>query len=386
MKMQLFLFTLILLILASCNETTVEPKAPIEEDTTIKYPNCPLYDASKFLGTRCDDIISVSYDGKYSSIEKHFESEFTLLENRWIINNNTGEYLLIGGEQENITFDSTVLSQFKYIGLKHHFEFNPYNSDIVVFTTFTLVDTVGDKKNYIGRDNLFTYNLQTKELKLITPSAFGKGGAIYLKNEGMRVKWLPESTMGNDVFYIRYNTSTNFKYYLQQDKLEEIAIDPYSVISNDLKLGIKVNQNMNYTPESFFINKKDFYLYDTTAYRLMHSSAISFDKKYFVLALTPSNHNYKDGQIDTSHLQRHIELWVVEVDKWLASSGEFKDFRKINPRFQYCMYMTYNRPGRQIAFTPQNTLLVSLHPYNSHKGNVYEMDLKGNILRKITNN
>lgn len=386
MKTSFFVLTLLLLILASCNEKIVESKEPIEDDTTHKYPDCPLFDASKFIGTRCDDIISVSYDGKYSAIEKHFESEYTLLENRWIINNFTGEYMLIGGNLPAMDFDSTVLSQFRYIGLKHHFEFNPYNSDIVVFTTFTLVDTVGDKKNYIGRDNLFTYNLQTKELKLITPSAFGKGGAIYLKNEGMRVKWLPESTIENDVFYIRHNNITHYKYYLQQDRLEEIEIDPYSIISNDLKLAIKVNQNMNYTPESFIINKKDYYLYDTTAYRLMHSSAISFDKKYFVLALTPSNHNYKDGQIDTSHLQRHIELWVVEVDKWLASSGEFKDIRKISPRFQHCMYLTYTKPGRQIAFTPQNTLLVSMHPYNSHIGNVYEMDLKGNILRKITNN
>jgi len=384
--MKTLIFILIILsFLVSCNYTLVEPKEPIEEDTTIKYPNCSLYDETKSGQPRCDDIISVSYDGKYSAIEKHFESAYSLLSNRWIINNQTGEYILIGGVKREIDFDSTELKQFRYIRLNNNFEFNSYNSNILVFSATTLVDTIGDKKEFIIRNNLFTYNMLSKELKPITPNSFGKGGAIYIGNFGMNVKWLPESNVGNDIFYIRYNNQ-NYKYYLQQDKLEEIEIEPFTTISNDVKLGIKVNENMSYIPPNFIINNGSYYLYDSTKYRIIHSSAISFDNKYFVVALTPTNHNYKDGQQDTSQQQRHIELWLVEVDKWLASSGEFKDFRKINPRFQHCLYMTYNRPGRQIAFTPQNTLLVSLHPYNSHKGNVYEMDLKGNILRKITNN
>jgi hypothetical protein len=383
MKTNIFCLAILLLTMVSCNETVVDPKVPFEEDTTHKYPDCPLY---TFSEPNCDEIISVSYDGKYTAIEKHFESNFTLLSNRWIISNQTGEYMLIGGNQRPMDFDSTLLTQFRYIGLKHYFEFNPYNSNILVFTSYTLVDTVGDKKQFIGRDNLFTYNLQTKELKLITPSAFGKGGAIYLNNEGMRVKWLPESMVGNDVFYIRYNKNTHYKYYLQEDRLEEIAMEPYTTISNDLKLRILMNLSWTNTNKNYIINSKNYFLFDTLEYRSVYASTISFDNKY--VALNVASSNVANG-VDTNKNYRHIEIWVVEVDKWLASSGEFKDFKKINTRFQHCMYIPpsqYYPPNNLIAFTPQNTLLVSMHPNNSPKGNIYEMDLKGNILRKITNN
>ena len=378
--MKTLVFILILLsFLVSCNDTLVEPKEPIEDDTTIKYPNCPLYNESISGQPRCDEIISVSNDAKYSSIRKYILGS-QLSANRWILNNLTGEYLLVGGTQQHIEFDSTVLTQFRYIGLKHYFEFSPYNSDIVVFTTFSLVDTVGDKKEFIGRDNLFTYNMQTKELNLITPRAFGKGGAIYLNNEGMRVKWLPESTPGNDIFYIRYNKNVHFKYFLQQDKLEEIEIEPFTMISNDMKIRFIASQpQWAGNPKYYKINEKELYLYDTLKYRFSEGHCISSDNKYLATQVYPTDTLLPDS----TQNQRHIEIWVVEIDKWLASSGEFKDFRKINPRFQHCMYLDF---GKRIEFTPQNTLIVSMHSQNSAQANIYEMDLKGNILRKITNN
>lgn len=384
MKTYLLFFSILLLVLMSCNDSVIDPK-DIPEDTTHKFPDCPLYDASKFLGTRCDEIISVSYDGKYTSIEKHFEGNFTLLTNRWIINNQNGEYMLIGGEKQAMDFDSTVLTQFRYIRLNNYFEFNPYNSNLLVFSATTLVDTIGNKKDFIIRNNLFTYNLQTKELKSITPNSFGKGGAIYIGNFGMHVKWLPESIEGNDIFYIRYNNK-NYKYYLQTDKLEEIELEPYTTLSNDLKLRILMNLSWTNTNKNYIINSKNYYLFDTLEYRSIYASAISFDNKY--IALNVASSNVANG-VDTSKNFRHIEIWVIEVDKWLASSGDFKDFKKINTRFQHCMYIPPSQnypPNNLIAFTPQNTLLVSMHPNNSPQGNIYEMDLKGNIIRKITNN
>ncbi|MBL8004095.1 MAG: hypothetical protein JNL36_03260 [Candidatus Kapabacteria bacterium] len=377
MKKQLLFLSIILLVLVSCNDTLVEPKVPIEEDTTHKYPNCPLYPDINFT-QRCDKIISVSYDGKYSSIEKATQGSGLLI-NRWILNNLTGEYILLGGNNRIIEFDSTVFTQFRYIGLKHFYEFNPYNSDIVVFTTFTLVDTIGDKKEFIGRDNLFTYNLQTKELKLITPSAFGKGGAIYLNNEGMRVKWLPESKPGNDVFFIQYNNSRNYKYYLQQDKLEELVLESYHAISNDLSIRFWAHTNFTNTQKKYLLNNKELYLFDTLEYRTSMLPIISFDNKYLLIQVAST---FQDG-VDTTQGFRHFELWIVEVENWLASTGEFKDFTKINTRFQHCMYL---QPGNPVAFTPYNTIIASMHPYNNNQGNVYEMDLKGNIIRKITNN
>lgn len=365
--------------MVSCNYTLVEPKEPIEEDTTIKYPDCPFYNKDfNFVNGRCDKIISVSYDGKYTSIDKYTLGS-QLLTNRWILNNQSGEYLLIGGTLSAMDFDSTVLTQFRYIRLDGYFGFITYNSNKLVFSATTLVDTVGNRKEFIVRNNLFTYNISTKEIQPITPSSFGKGGAIYYNNKGINVRWLPESTDGKDILFLQYNKK-NYKYHLQQDKLEEIQIEPFTTISNDLKLGILMNMSLTNTNKNFIINKNNYYLFDTLDYRMIHASAISFDNKYIVINVASTN--FSDGKDTTQH-QRQLELWIVEVDKWLASTGEFKDFRKINTRFQHCLYQ---KPGNPIAFTPQNTLLVSMHPHNNPQGNVYEMDLKGNIIRKITNN
>jgi len=179
---------------------------------------------------------------KRISIDKDIQGS-QLLVNRRIVNNLTGEYMFIGGNELSMDYDSTILTQFRSIVLKHNFECNPYNSNILVFTTFSVVDTVGDKKEFILRDNLFTFNIQTKKLQLITPSELGKSGAIIKSGLGMNnVKWLSESSLGNDVFFIRYE-GVHYKYYLQTDKLEQIGIEAFTVISNDIKLRFFVNYN-----------------------------------------------------------------------------------------------------------------------------------------------
>lgn len=376
MKTQLFLIGILLLVVASCNDKIVDPKVPIEEDTTHKYPDCPLYPKTNFP-QRCDKIISVSFDGKYSSLDKYTVGS-GLLTNRWILNNLTGEYMLIGGNQQFISFDSTELTQFRSIRLNHYFEFSPYNSNMLIFSANTLVDTLGNRKEFIVRNNLLKYNINTNEIQQITPSAFGKGGAIYKNGIGMRVRWLPESSPSNDVFYVHYGDN-HYKYYLQQDKLEEINLEAFHTISNDLSIRFWAHPNFTNTEKKYLLNNKALYLFDTLEYRTSMLPIISFDNKYVLIQVAST---FQDG-VDTTQGFRHFELWVVDVDKWIASSGEFKDFTKINTRFQHCMYL---QPGNPVAFTPYNTIIASMHPYNNNQGNVYEMDLKGNIIRKITNN
>lgn len=381
MKTQLFLISILLLVLTSCNETVIDPKVPIDEDTTT-YPDCPHYDNEKYFDPIYDEIFSVSHDGKYAVIRKHFDgnSNPVTISSRFLLNLQTGEYMLVGGNENGklggtgraFEFDTLQFPYIKRILPFERFQFCPYNSDLICFRAACDIDTVGERKKFSTFYNLFSYNIKTKELKLITPSSFGKWGH---SGNGFTVPlWLTSSTEGNNKFLLGTNDGT-YIYSQQEDKLEKIPLGNFTIISSDLSKRFYVYGN-GYLPNQFYLNDKQVFLSDSMPIKTIQSGSFTHDNKLLALFVWANN-----GELDTALRFRNAEIWLIEVDKLIASTGEFTEIRKIKPLTPECQYFADGG-----FFTPQNTLIVGMHPYNSPQGNVYEMDLKGNILRKITNN
>ena len=63
-------------------------------------------------------------------------------------------------------------------------------------------------------------------------------------------------------------------------------------------------------------------MFDTLQYRRSSNPAISFDNKYIVMLVTFTN--FEDAKDTIPQNFRHEELWVIEVDKWMAGSGELR--------------------------------------------------------------
>lgn len=385
MKRYLILILIFLIVLASCNDTIIDPKTPIEEDTTHKYPNCPLYDEIKYGQQRCDNLFSTSNDGKYAVITKHFDGNINTIfaSNRYILDLKTGSYILIGGNEKgniggnhkSFEFDTILFSGYKSIENYERFHFCPYNSNIISFGAMCVIDTIGDGKSLAVFANLFTYNIQTKELTKITPEVFGKWGIDKLTS----ILWHNSSVPGNDIFLLGLQNGW-YEFNLQTKTLQKsnviIHVSENTIYSSDIKSFRFEIVGNGFPPNQFFLNEKEVFLYDSLPYKHIIQGAFSNDNKYLCFGVRAHN-----GVEDSTYFYRGSELWVIEVDKLKSTTGVFNDFTKINLRYRHCMNL-----GGNINLTPHNTILVSMYPHNSRQGNVYEMDLKGNILRKITNN
>jgi hypothetical protein len=261
------------------------------------------------------------------------------------------------------------------------FSFCPYNSNIINIVARCDIDTIGDKKNLYSFYNYFTYNIQTMEMEKITPSIFGKWGIRHQTGIQLVCQWLSTSSEGNDKFLIIHPNKITYIYHLQEDRLEEtnsIKDLTNTIISGDGQYRFYKSGNGNWKePYLFYLNDKEVFLEDSLLIKAVGNGSFSKDNKYLAVGVTANNGEYGTP----TYVYRNSEIWLMEVDKLMASTGEFTEIRKIKPRTTECHYFTSG-----CLFTPQNTLIVGLHPFNNSQANIYEMDLKGNILRKITNN
>lgn len=386
MKIQLYIITLLYLLLFSCKETITNPNDKEPKDTTTYFTNCPIYDESKYGQADCDRLFSVSHDGKYAVIAKHWSGIVAniFLSDRYILNLQTGEYILIGGNENGqvggdgraIEFDSLQFPNLLFIQHYERFRFCPYNSNIMVFGAYCIYDTTGDNKSEARFYNIFTYEISTKKLTNITPKSFGKWGMPTLTP----VYWLNTSKEGNDVFLLGLQNGWH-EFNLQTNVITKTELpfndDGYSIFSNDLKtFQFRVTHGYAVAPNKYFLNEKEVKLYDSLPIYTLFGEKISFDNRYLLLSFYAYS-----GKDDSTFFKRYGEIWVVEIEKLKNSVEPLKDFTKINLRYRHCLNLS-----SEMLFSPQNTILVSMHPSNSRQGNVYEMDLKGNILRKITNN
>lgn len=386
MKVQLYIITLLYLLLLSCKETITNPNDKEPKDTSTFFPNCPIYDESKYGQADCDRLFSVSYDGKYAVIAKHWGGIISniSLSGRYILNIQNGEYILIGGNENGqiggngraMEFDTLHFPNLMRIRNYELFRFCPYNSNIIVFGAECDYDTVGDRKSVKTFYNIFTYEITTKKLTNITPKSFGKWGLPTLTP----VYWLNTSKEGNDVFLLGLQNGWH-EYNLQTNELYKTSLpfnnNENTIFSNDSKTyQFRVTHGYAVAPNKYFLNEKEVKLFDSLSIYTLFGEKISFDNRYLLLSFYAYS-----GKDDSTFFKRYGEIWIVEIEKLKNSVEPLKDFTKINLRYRHCLNLS-----SEMVFTPHNTILVSMHPSNSRQGNVYEMDLKGNILRKITNN
>ncbi|MBL8003829.1 MAG: hypothetical protein JNL36_01920 [Candidatus Kapabacteria bacterium] len=357
MKTQIYLLVLVLLLAISCNDTIVDPKDNKPDDSTTYYPDCKNFVPSDLTFPESVDLYSVSYDGINASI---LSKSYTYFDN---LNLTTGIV-------SRIEFDKAKFQNIKNISMYSNRKFCPYNSNLVVFSAKVQKDTIGDGKNYIVTDEIVLHDIISNEIKLITPKSFGD-----ITSGILSIEWVGTSKQDSNVFFISRSSTNRSFFHLETETL----------LSDNSIIG-KYSKNFEYkvhtisrNNKSFYLNDKMISLQDTINYLNIVNIDFSFDNRYVMFTVIPQE---TEGFVLQDSNARGRELWIMEVEKLRTSSGVFTEITKINTGYRHCLFI-YDKTA---LLTPMNTIIASMHYHDNLKGNVYEMDLKGNILRKITNN
>jgi len=268
---------------------------------------------------------------------------------------------------------STILPKNMYFkGIIYQAYWCPYDNNKFVVTCYTGTDTIGDGKSYIVGYQLISVNLDSNNCEIVTPKMLGKAGvSLGLGFLG----WLPESSINNNFFVIGYISPTTGDYTIKKYNSNYQTLETYSYYdilsysykgSNFYYSNFDSNGNANYYLNNVILN------FPAMGYSVLSKGDFSPSGKKLAVCVKVENCAMDSARLD--------EIWIIDVDKYISNPINPVPIKIINLRDNFCMF-TYQLNA---VFTSETTLALSMFKDGDKYGNIYEIDINGNMVRQLT--
>lgn len=243
----------------------------------------------------------------------------------------------------------------------------PYSSDKLFFSTAESYDSAG-KKLFV--QNGYLYTISSNEIQRITPKMFGTYGPSQLQFG----TWLNGSRDGLDSLLYDSNI-----YVPQEDRMYPIP-DGYnedvwqSPTTPDL-ITYKYKGVPNLKHPQLFLNGTKFLECDNID-EWDNGPHWSPDGKHLSLSVLS---NFPTTNPNDPYT--YDEIWIVDVPLFNLLPNSGLAMYRINMQQQFCMY-SFN--GIYAEFVTDSTLAVSMGKDGDKLCPIWEISLKGKLLRQLT--
>ena len=343
------LYILIIIVLISCKEHNTS--------VILKKP-CPLPYALKNIGT---PVPIYNYISKLSPNGQRilFDNNFKILD-------------LKTNRIQQIDFSSILPKNMYYKGIKYQAYWCPYDNNSFAMTCVTGTDTIGDGKSFIETYQLIIVNLDSNKCEVVTPKIFsGQGSSLGLGLFG----WLPGSTKNNNKFFIGFISPSDSNYTFSEydvnsqtiQKYKYDFLQSYTFNGNYYFYSTSdTNSNIQYNLNNVLVN------FPNSAYTLFSKGDFSPSGKQLAVSVKVLNCAEDSARLD--------EIWIIDVDKYISNPINPVPIKIINLRDNFCMF-TYQLNA---VFTSETTLALAMFKDGDKYGNIYEIDINGNMVRQLT--
>jgi hypothetical protein len=257
----------------------------------------------------------------------------------------------------------------------YHPHWSPYESDVLMFKVVSTVDTSDLAQNVLVQ-NIYRYNLKTKNAERVTPSFLGRYGASSIGWYG----WTLGSSPGYDTIIISLgpNLSPDGKHFygsysLQTGKMERLPLptgNTHEVYYSDGKHCFAISFDSSTAGLVWPGTIDGIPLNFAKQLDTLRAPELEFSPsgKYVVF----DAHFNNEGPPGDSLYE---QLWICEV------TNPANPLHVINLQRLYC---TYSFDGLHPHFLTDTTLAISMHKDEAKYSPLWEIKIDGTLLRQLT--
>ncbi|MBM2814082.1 MAG: hypothetical protein HW421_844 [Ignavibacteria bacterium] len=265
---------------------------------------------------------------------------------------------------------SRLPSNVRFLGVGYN-EWCPYNPNRLLVHCATSTDLVGDGKKYSYGQNLYLLSIIDSELKCITPIKYGKAGA-----DGLPFPiWLSGSNENYDsLHFIAHYVGKDLGIFIPQtQEWIKSSYNDFYLQSKKSKhiLGFKPSQIID--SGSYYIDNKK--IITTENISILNCASFSPNEKYLALSLQA------DSATRAKPNRKFTEIWIIDVEKYLANYPKPAEVKVINILYEFCMITI----AGSVEFITDNTLAVSMRHIGELTENIWEISVDGQLIRNLTN-